>query len=276
MLAHGRMTRTMMAETSGSGGPRAALRVLDILMALATRTDGWTLSQIAETLALPKTSVFSLLKALEGGGYVRRAGGEYRLSDSALKLGSAMGRLVSFPRCARPVLEALATGTGETVMLGVLSAEGHEVSYVDIVESEAPLRFTVRVGNRRPLYAAAAGKALLAFLPRPARQAFLADTRFVRFTAETSTRAALTRMLPDIRRRGVVLDANGIVDAASAIASPCFDAGGAVHCAVSVAGPTARIIARQEEFEVRTRGAGEEISRILGYLGPYPPASGGA
>lgn len=252
------------------------LRVLDILAALATRPEGATLTQLVDLLALPKTSAFSLLKGLEAGGYLRRADGTYRLGPAALKLGSAMARLVSFPRCARPVLDTLAARTGETVMLGVLSEEGHEVSYVDIVESDAPLRFTVRVGNRRPLYAAAAGKALLAFLPEPARRAYLADTRFVRFTAETSTRADLVRLLPAVRRSGAVLDANGIVDGAAAVASPCFGADGRVACAVSVAGPTNRIAAQRTEVTALVLAAAEEVSRILGYQGPFPPGPDGA
>ncbi len=78
------------------------------------------------------------------------------------------------------------------------------------------------------------------------------------------------RLLPDIRRRGVVLDANGIVDAASGIASPCFDDRGRIFCSISLAGPTGRIIAQQAEFERLVFNAGEEISRILGYQGPYP------
>ena len=253
-----------------ASGPRSVVRVLDILMALATRADGWTLTQIAGTLELPKTSTFSLLKTLEAGGYVRRNNGEYRLGAAALKLGTVIAQAISFPRCARPVLEELARQTGETVMLGILSEQGHEVTYVDIIESDAALRFTVRVGNRRPLYAIASGKAILAFLPAAVQQAYLTDTHFVRFTEETTDLPALAKLLPEIRSSGVVLDRNGFVDAASSIASPCFDETGRVFCSVSVAGPTGRIIARRAEFERLTLAAGQEISQILGYLGPYP------
>jgi DNA-binding IclR family transcriptional regulator len=259
-------------HAEGVAGPRSVLRVLDILSVLAARPDGWTLTEIASDLALPKTSAFSLLKTLEAGGYLRRGNGKYLLGAAAHKLGTTIANSLSFPRCARPVLEDLARQTGETVMLGVLSEQGHEVAYVDIIESDAALRFTVRVGNRRPLYAAASGKAILAFLPEPVRKAYLAETHFIQFTAETSGKAALIRLLPDIRRHGVVLDTNGIVDAASAIASPCFDDAEQVSCSVSIAGPTGRIVARQAEFERLCCAAGEEISRILGYQGPYPPA----
>jgi DNA-binding IclR family transcriptional regulator len=203
---------------------------------------------------------------------VRRNNGEYRLGAAALKLGTVIAQAISFPRCARPVLEMLAVQTGETVMLGVLSEQGHEVTYVDIIESDAALRFTVRVGNRRPLYATASGKVILAFQPDPVQQAYLTDTHFVRFTEETTDLAALAKLLSGVRGSGVVLDLNGFVDAASSIASPCFDETGRVFCSVSVAGPTGRIVARRAEFEQLTLAAGHEISQILGHQGPYPAA----
>ena len=256
--------------TERAAGPRAVLRVLDILMTLATHPDGCTLTQIGGALSLPKTSAFSLLKTLEAGGYLRQSNGKYLLGAAALKLGTSIAQAISFPQCVRPVLEQLARHTGETAMLGVLSEQGHEVAYVDVIESDAALRFTVRSGNRRPLYAAASGKALLAFMPEPAQQAYFANAHFIQFTADTSDKAALAAILPDIKRRGVVLDANGIVDAASALASPCFDDRGRVFCSISLAGPTGRIIAQRAEFERLVFNAGEEISRILGYQGPYP------
>lgn len=253
-------------------GPRTVLRIMDILSTLAARPEGRTLTELSGDLGLPKTSAFSLLRALERGGYLRQEDGRYALGSEALKLGASLAQAIPFPRSARPVLEQLAAETGETIMLGVLSEEGHEVSYIDVIESDAALRFTVRTGNRRPLYSVASGKALLAFLPHAAQDAYLARTPFVRFTPDTSTKADLAQLLLKVRERGVVLDANGIVDGAAAVASPCFDAAGRVTCSVSLAGPTARMLAQQDRFERLTMGAAEQISRILGYRGTYPAA----
>jgi DNA-binding IclR family transcriptional regulator len=253
-------------------GPRSALRVMDILQALAAEPEGLTLAKLCDHLALPKTSVFSLLRALMGGGYVRGHEGHYTLGDQALKLAASLSRTRSFPKCARPVLEWLAKETEETILLGVLSEEGHEISYVDVIESEKPLRFAVRIGNRRPLYCTAAGKATLAFLPRSFQTSYLAQTKFVKFTEDTSSKEELMALFPEIRRRGVVVDANGIIDGAAAIASPCFAESGAVNSSVSIAGPTARMLSNQRRIEQLVIKAAMEISQILGYRGPYPPA----
>ncbi|GGI27321.1 IclR family transcriptional regulator [Bradyrhizobium sp. GCM10027634] len=257
-------------------GPRSALRVMDILQALAAEPEGLTLAKLSDRLKLPKTSVFSLMRALEGGGYARSDNGHYILGDQAIKLGASLAQARSFPKCARPVLERLARETEETILLGVLSEEGHEISYVDVIESEKPLRFAVRIGNRRPLYCTAAGKAMLAFLPENVQTAYLTQTKFVKFTDDTSSKEELVAMFPEIRHRGVVVDANGIIDGATGIASPCFDEAGLVSCSVTIAGPTARLLLAREHIERLTFKAAEQISQILGYRGPYPPAEDSA
>lgn len=252
-------------------GPRSALRVMDILQALASEPKGLTLAALSDQLRLPKTSVFSLLRALEGGRYVQGDDGRYTLGDQALKLGASLGQARSFPKSARPVLEWLAAETGETILLGALSEEGHEISYVDVIESDKPLRFAVRIGNRRPLYCTAAGKALLAFLPKSFQTKYLAQTKFVKFTSDTSSKEELVALFPQIRRRSVVVDANGIIDGATGIASPCFDEAGCVSCAVTIAGPTTRMIPARKRLEKLALKGAEQISQILGYRSAYPP-----
>lgn len=251
-------------------GPRSVLRVLEILGVVASRPEGTTLTEIAGGLGLPKTSAFSLLRTLERGGYLSQQDNRYLLGTGALKLAASIYHAASFPRSARPIIEELARDTGETVMLGTMTESGDEVSYIDVIESEASLRFTVRTGNRRPLYSVASGKILLAFQPADFQRAYLAKTTFNRFTAATTTKADLKGILLEARRRSVVLDADGFVEGAAAFSSPCFNEQGSVTCSVSLAGPTPRLLARRDELEAHVLKAGEQISRLLGYKGPYP------
>ena len=255
-------------------GPRAILRVPDVLMAVAGQPDGISLAALALELDLPKTSLHRLLRTLEHGGYLLRREGRYLPGPESFRLASRIAQAApraDFPACARPIIEALARETGETVMLGVLSDQGGEILYVDVVDSDAPLRFTVRAGNRRPLYSVASGKAVLAFLPAEAQAAYLDQAEFVRFTADTSRRDEMPALLAQGRRDAVVFDQNGIVDGAAAVAAPAFGRAGEIVCAVSVAGPTERVRANRADLERLVLGAGERISRLLGFDGAYPP-----
>jgi DNA-binding IclR family transcriptional regulator len=264
------------SETTASDGrafgPRSVLRVMDILEAIANDPEGVTLARISAQLELPKTSVFSLLRALEGGDYVENSNGRYALGPEALRLGATLNQSRSFPKCMRPILEWLAKDTEETVLLGVLTEEGDEVSYLDIIESEKPLRFSVRPGNRRPLYCSAAGKVMLAFLPAAIQEQYLARTTFVRFTSATPSKSDMRGLLPLIRDRSVDFDVDSMIDGATGIASPGFDAAGRVACSVTIAGPTTRMRKIRKRVEQLAVKAGEQMSRILGYRGAYPPS----
>ncbi|HEX7753495.1 MAG TPA: IclR family transcriptional regulator [Novosphingobium sp.] len=254
-------------------GPRAILRVPDVLMAVAGQPEGVSLATLAQELDLPKTSLHRLLRTLEHGGYLLRREGRYLPGAESFRLASRIAQAApraDFPACARPTIEALARETGETVMLGVLSDQGGEIVYVDVVDSDAPLRFTVRTGNRRPLYSVASGKAVLAFLSPEAQAAYLDQAEFVRFTGDTTGRDEMPGLLAKARREAMVFDQNGIVDGAAGIAAPAFGRSGEVVCAVSVAGPTDRIRANLADLESRVRAAAEQISRLLGFDGAYP------
>lgn len=256
-------------------GPRAILRVPEVLMAVAGG-GGIAMAELAQELKLPKTSLHRLLRTLEHGGFVVRAGGLYRPGPESFRLAAALAQAApsaQFPACARPVLEGLAEETGETVMLSVVSDKLTESIYLEVIESASPLRFAMRAGNRRPLFAVASGKAILAFQSPDQQARYLDQADFLEFTVETTRRDEMPALLRRVRETGVVYDRNGIVDGASGVASPVFDRNGHVFGAISIAGPTERMDARRGEFERLAVDAGQRISRVLGYTGPYPPTA---
>lgn len=262
-----------MPEDVAEAGPRAVTRVLDTLRVLATRP-GARLADLCVALGVPKTSLHRLLRTLEGSSYVTYRDGTYDLGPASFHLAHLIREATAaatFPSSARPVLERLARETGETVMLGVLADGGDEIVYVDVIDSTAPVRFTVPIGDRRPLYSAASGKAVLAFLGQAKRQAYLDRCEFLPFTPQTVRREGLPVQLREVAARAVAIDDGGKIVGAAGIASPVFGARGQVFAAVSVAGPAERLLAAQAEIERRVHQAGQLISQLAGYNGPYPP-----
>ena len=257
----------------GDAGPRATLRVPEVLMAVAASEAGIAMGELAQLLDLPRTTLHRMLRSLEHGGYVVRADGLYRPGPESFRLAAVLARSepsAQFPACARGVLEGLATESGETVMLSVISDRPGESIYLEVIESASPLRFAMRPGNRRPLFSTASGKALLAFQSAPQQQRYLDQADFVAFTRDTTRPGEMPALLARTRASGVVLDRNGIVDGASGVASPVFNRDGEAFCAVSIAGPTERIDARRGVFEQMALDAGQRISRLIGYIGAYP------
>lgn len=260
-----------------SAGPRAILRVPEVLLALAAKREGCSLAELSARLDVPKTSLHRLLHTLVRGGYLTRRADVYVLGAASFHLASVLARAApssAFPACARPVMEALASDTRETVLLGALEKRKLEIVYVDVIDSVASVRFTIPVGDRRPLYSAASGKAVLAFLTRGEQAAYLSKTRFTPFTPHTTRKTEMSRVLREIQRTALAFDRDGRVEGASAIASPIFDAEGKVFASVSVAGPTERIEAERESIGARVSEAGERISRLVGFGGAYPRGEG--
>ena len=154
---------------SRDAGPRALGRALEVLEALARRRDGATLSALSQRLGSPKSSLLYLLRPMTRLGYlVRNPDGRYRLGPAAFTLAMAALSNRELPELARPFLEDLVAKSGETALLATMAGDAEAAVYIDKVESQNPIRYGARIGERRPLYCSAIGKLLLAYLePEP-------------------------------------------------------------------------------------------------------------
>ena len=115
--------------------PRVPLRTMQILYELAARPAPVSLADLSVRLNLPKTSLFRLLKTLESGDYVLAVEGGYKIGAATLKLGAAIINTREFPNCAIPVMQAVSDQCGETIILGTLADNHHEVVYTEVIDA---------------------------------------------------------------------------------------------------------------------------------------------
>lgn len=141
-------------------------RALDLLEAFSTKEGELGVTELARKLGLHKNNVFRLLATLETRGYVEQdpKTERYRLGVKVYEVASVFLEHLDLRRQARPHLESLAAKSGETAYLAVLD-RGATV-YVEMVESEQPVRAAPRLSQRFPAVRTAAGQALLAGLER--------------------------------------------------------------------------------------------------------------
>lgn len=254
-------------------GPRAGLRAMEVILALASCKTEMSIGELTVALDLPRASLHRLLRMLEGAGYLKNRAGNYRLGPRSYELARTIGigvREGDFPLCARPVVERLSASTDETVILGILSESRREIIYADVLVADSPLRYAVPAGDRRPLYSSASGKAVLAFFPPEDLEQYVRETKFEPITRFTTSKQTLDTVLELARNTGVVVDKGGHHVGAIAVASPVFEAGGSAFCAVVVAGPSVRLQNQIPRIRKLVHEAGREISSIMGYDGPYP------
>ena len=271
-------SRRAGSATGSASGTQAVTRALLLLDALGGPRDEWGLGDLVEELAMRKTTVFRLLGALEGTGFVVRDADRqtYRLGPALIRLGARARRSVGLHDAAHPVLRALAAETGESATLEVLVNE--ETLILDEVQGGHIIGSSPEVGTRWPAHATSTGKVLLAARGHdhegdPARTA---RGKLVRMAPATITSwARLERELEEVRRRGYAVGMEEIEPGFVAIGAPVRNDEGRVVAAISVGGPKARLHgARIAQVATLVRDGADRISARLG--APTMDFSGGS
>ena len=242
---------------------------LNLLEDLAQSAEGLTAVELASSIGVHKTSVYRYLNTLLQAGYIRSDGdGCYHLGNKILELGSQLLRRMPLRETAHPFLVKLSADTQKTVHLCVL--DGHDVIYIDKIESHRTLPIMSRIGSRAPAYCTGVGKALLSSLPTDQVVALLREFPPTRRTPETITDPI--RLLEEIKltaERGYAID-NGEHEAGiKCFAAPIREYGGDVVGAVSLTGLQREFDGTEESEKmiVAITQTATEISRALGYNG---------
>ena len=261
--------------TSGAAVIRSVDRAVAILDLLAQ--DGWRAgAEVARELGVHRSTALRLLGTLERHALVERdpRTAKYRLGRRLPQLASVVTGEFDLRYLARPVCEALATATGETVTLDVL--DGDEI--VPIEQSTASTAFVSVnwLGRRTPVHCTASGKVILAFAPDALRQRLLARPLESRTPRTIVDRAELEAQLSAARESGFARTFEELEVGLDAIAAPVRSVDGEVVAAVDVSGPAHRLQAGGRPELVRlTRDAAADLSRRLGYRA-RPATSSGA
>jgi DNA-binding IclR family transcriptional regulator len=241
------------ATESTAGG---AARVLAVLAELANHADGIALSELAERLRQPRSSVHRALGVLVEAGLARRAmRGRYILGDEFLRL--AFSHYAERPDSVRvvPILEALAAEFGETAHYAVL--EGRNVVYRAKVDPPVgAFRLTSAVGGSNPAHSTAVGKLLLSFTLRTLAdvEEWIGVGKLAARTPTTKITAAdLSADLDNIRTRGFATDAEENEPGVNCVAFPVRYTAGVPDGAISISAiayrtPLHRLVARADEI----------------------------
>jgi IclR family acetate operon transcriptional repressor len=229
------MNRVRATDRRSVPAGSAILRAFRVLDALSGSPEGLTLAELSRVVGLPKPTVFRILSTLELDGLIVREPGQRRYLAGARLASLAGSVLLGSPQRAgrRAILEELVEVVGETCNLTI--PNGHEVLYLDRIETGAVCSGGLRPGSGLPLYAAAAGKLFLSELTDRARERFIRQVPRVPYTQQTLVEgAALEQELGQIRRRGFATESEEYLPGRCCVAVPVRDADRRVVAALSV------------------------------------------
>lgn len=253
---------------------KSARRAVALLELLIVERRPLSLTEISDSLGVPKSSTHALLSTLLAADVIRRnsEGDSYQIAPRWHQLmGSATvdmdeSRLDRLRDTAHPELARLSREFNATCNLAILT--DHHVVYLDKVDSHNnPIQLKTRVGSVFPAHATALGKVLVAAMPADERDAWMEKHEFSRLTNSTiSTVSEFTRELDKVNRKGYAMDVNefhpGIMCVAAGIRAASSVGASA---AISVTGTTSSMeeIGPDRIGQSLTRSA-EKIAAELG------------
>lgn len=255
---------------ANKNGSQAVVRALRLLKLFSDDTPQLTIAAVVEQTELNRTTVFRLLSALQGEGFVDRLpNGSYALGAESLALGGLAVRQNTLWQAAHPILQRLVDEVNERVTLEIPSLAPNGMPAMLVVDEIAGShRIGVRnfVGEHLPIHATSTGKAVLAFLDKQ-QQSEILDNQFVRLTTQTLVeQEQLSAELSQIKQQGYATAFEELEHGLIAMGVPIFDMQRNACAAISIVGPTIRI--DQERVELLLQAlihAGNHLSTKIGY-----------
>jgi len=253
------MNRKLHADTD-----QTIVKAFELLEALSEDNVNPTAQLLARKLKISSNKLFHITETLEIMGLVdcdRKTGG-YRLGLCAFGMAQQILKSSSILRLAQPTLEDLARKHDEAAYITILSND--EVVFLNMVDSFQPIRAATFVGRRFPIFTNAAGKVIQAMSSFDVREKFY---RKGAGRAGINDLQLLQAELDDIRKSGVAVDNNCLAEGVCSVAVAIKDYAGMVVGALTLLGPTFRMVQDRLEKEIipSMLEMSEELSMKFGY-----------
>ncbi len=253
------MGRKLHSETD-----QTLVKAFELLETLSEDNANLTAQLLSRKLKISSNKLFQITETLENMGLVEHDGqsGSYRLGLCAFGMAQQVLKSSSILRLAQPTLEDLARKHDEAVYLTILN--NNEVVFLNMVDTVQPIRAATFVGRRFPIFTNAAGKVIQAMSSFDVREKFY---RKGAGKAGINDLQRLQSELEDIRKSGVAVDNNCLAEGVCSVAVAIRDYAGKVVGALTLLGPTFRMVQDRLEKEIipSMLEMSEELSMKFGY-----------
>lgn len=240
-----------------------AIRIIGLL---SENHDGNnTLQQIASCSELSRNKAFRILSTLAELEIVEKneQSGSYQLGVGAFELAQKLLRSSTVVNQAHSIIEQLAGRHQEAVYLSVL--QGRDVLFLDMADCDQQIKTVPLVGRRYPVLSTAAGKVMAAMMASTEH-----ITRWLEKGKKVPKDTEITSIeteLAAIRQTGVAVDENAVAEGVISVSVPFKDYAGRVLGAITLLGPSFRLLAHRLESEIipSLQEGAEALSMKFGY-----------
>ncbi|MCD5413476.1 MAG: IclR family transcriptional regulator [Clostridiales bacterium] len=213
--------------------------------------------ELSQLTGLSPSTVHRIVSTLERNSYLERSidNKKYYLGYKVIQLGniSSYNLNSNLRKIAYPSLSELKDIHNETASIYVVN-NGYRIC-IERVETTYDLRRVINIGDRLPLDAGAPGRLLLAHMEKDVAQKIISDNK------------KLTDYhLAELRSKGYAVSDGERAEGVASIAAPVFDYNNKAIAAISLSGPSTRIIKKDITDKISSViNAAKKISRKLGW-----------
>lgn len=229
------------------------------------------ISVLSKRLGVSKSTVHRIATTLLAEGLLEQnpETDRYRLGIGLFTLGTLVRQRMNVSAEAKPFVTQLRNAVNENVRLAVL--QGTNVVYIYDLESTQSVRLRPHLGQTKPAFCSAEGRAILAFTPPEIVDDILAQPLKFRTNRTVVEPAQIYEGLRKVRAEGFAAEFEESEIGMHCVAAPVFDAEGRAVAAVGIAGPRQRFSQRTMNNLVPTlKQTAELISGRLGYQSHVP------
>lgn len=204
---------------------------------------------IEDRLGLSTSTVHRHLVTLQDYGFIVKEGRDYKLSFKFFTIGGYLRRQVPAYPMIKQKVDNLAEKTNERAQFIIREGQDRVYLYTEIGDN--PVQTGAHTGRRGPIYASAAGKSIIANLPKAKRERLIESFTLEQTGPNTITDVnELRENLDEIRDQGYALNREESTAGVHAIGASVKGKDDGIIGALSVSGPATRLKSERLENEL--------------------------
>lgn len=261
------MEKQNIPNRSSTQSNSAVERAFTILEFISLRKEPVSIGEISNELGLAKSTTHRILEGMKNKNFIEQIdeNEKYTIGIKAIEVGMSGLTNWNIVDVASPYIRQLAYDLNETAFLAVY--DQGEIVYVYKAEGKKAVTTNAQLGTRKPIHCTALGKAITAQFHIEEVDHLLTKKGMTRFTDKTIVdKQAYFKELSLVRQQGYALDDEEIEEGLTCFAVPLFNYTGQANAAISVAGPSARMIDNKEEIIQEIMQIKNQVSTRLGFV----------
>jgi DNA-binding IclR family transcriptional regulator len=242
-------------------------RALEILIFLQNEGKETSVTKIANDMGIYKSTVHRTLMTLEARGFVSRnpSTEKYWLGSRLFGLGKSVEDKLGLTELIRPYAKRLSQKYNEVVNISVLERNPglpyRSLLVLKEMSDTQLLSVNPAVGSSIDCHCSSVGKSLLAFCEDVDLSVYR-DAELAAYTEKTiASYPELLAEIEKVRKQGYAMDCDEQEIGLTCIGAPIFKRNGTALAAISLSGPTSRLLSGDVEEKIAAvRKTAAEIS----------------